>query len=175
MTKQTAVNWLLEELKKVNYPTEAMIMYAKKLEKQQIIDAWNGGDYAYFCSKETGRDFADGTEYYNETYGSKKIKFTEEEWVELNNESKENDENLIDAINMARNEPDMSGDDIIFSLTKSKPTSSQTEPSTKELEDFLQWIEEETFFKHGTTRLTAQPTKLFTHTELVELYNQDKL
>ena len=33
----TAVGWLIEELKKVHHPTEAMIMYAKKLEKQQIM------------------------------------------------------------------------------------------------------------------------------------------
>ncbi len=59
----TAVNWLLEELKKVHYPTEAMIMYAKKLEKEQLADAWYAGD-------EDGpiHDFED---YYNETYGSK--------------------------------------------------------------------------------------------------------
>jgi hypothetical protein len=40
-----------------------------EMEREQIVDAWNGGDYAYFYSKETGRDFADGKEYYNETYG----------------------------------------------------------------------------------------------------------
>jgi hypothetical protein len=39
-----------------------------EVEKEQIVDAWNGGDYAYFYSKETGRDFSDGEEYYNETY-----------------------------------------------------------------------------------------------------------
>lgn len=33
----TAVTWLLEELEKVHHPTEAMIMYAKKLENQQMI------------------------------------------------------------------------------------------------------------------------------------------
>lgn len=38
---QTAVEFLIEELKKVKYPTEAMILYAKKLEKKQIIDAIN--------------------------------------------------------------------------------------------------------------------------------------
>lgn len=32
----TAVDWLLEELKKFHHPTEAMIMYAKKLEMQQM-------------------------------------------------------------------------------------------------------------------------------------------
>jgi len=39
--KQTAVEWLLQEMSKLNnsQPTEAMIMYAKKLEKQQIMNA----------------------------------------------------------------------------------------------------------------------------------------
>ena len=64
----TAVEWLIEELKKVHHPTEAMIMYAKKLEKQQIIDAYQSGDgdaYNLDATKEWGE------EYYNETYGSK--------------------------------------------------------------------------------------------------------
>ena len=61
--KQTAVDWLLQELEKVNYhPTEAMIMYAKKLEKQQIIDA-------HFDGYESISGQAE--QYYNETYGSK--------------------------------------------------------------------------------------------------------
>ena len=42
-----------------------------EMHKQEIIDAWNGGDYAYFYSKETGRDFADGNDYYQETFVSK--------------------------------------------------------------------------------------------------------
>lgn len=41
---------------------------AKDMHKQEVIDAWNGGDYAYFYSKETGRDFVDGSEYYQETF-----------------------------------------------------------------------------------------------------------
>jgi len=57
----TAVEWLLQELEKVNYhPTEAMIMYAMKLEKQQIIDA---------AERWKGTIFAE--KYYEETYGSK--------------------------------------------------------------------------------------------------------
>ncbi len=70
----SAVEWLEKQLQncmKNYYPISGFIEQAKEMEKQQIIDAWNGGDYAYFYSKETGRDFADGTEYYNETYGSK--------------------------------------------------------------------------------------------------------
>jgi hypothetical protein len=59
----TSIEWLIEELKKVHHPTEAMIMYAKKLEKEQLADAWYAGD-------EDGpiHEFED---YYAETYGSK--------------------------------------------------------------------------------------------------------
>jgi hypothetical protein len=58
----TAVEWLLEELKKVHHPTEAMIMYAKKLERQQIMDAHISG---YDSSGESAKD------YYDFYYGSK--------------------------------------------------------------------------------------------------------
>lgn len=56
----TAVDWLLQELEKYNHPTEAMIMYAKKLEKEQLENAWYAGD-------EDGpiHDFED---YYQETF-----------------------------------------------------------------------------------------------------------
>ena len=43
---------------------------AKEMHKQEIIDAWNDGNYSYFYSKETGENFADGKEYYNELYKS---------------------------------------------------------------------------------------------------------
>jgi hypothetical protein len=42
---------------------------AKQMEKEQLVKAWDDGDYAYFYSKETGRDFDNGEEYYNETFG----------------------------------------------------------------------------------------------------------
>ena len=57
----TSIEWLLFELEKVNYhPTEAMIMYAKKLNKEQLSDAWYAGD-------EDGpiHDFED---YYEEQF-----------------------------------------------------------------------------------------------------------
>lgn len=76
MNKQTAVHFLIE---KIDFDANVRCFskdewkeifdQAKQMEKEQIIDSWNGGDYAYFYSKETGRDFADGEEYYNETYG----------------------------------------------------------------------------------------------------------
>ena len=71
MKKQTAVEWLLEELKKVHHPTEAMIMYAKKLEKQQIIDAFDEGqEYEYQYHINNTPKF-DSQTYFDETYGSK--------------------------------------------------------------------------------------------------------
>jgi hypothetical protein len=81
MKKQTAVNQIFAQIKAGRKDTkfwnDTMVIdwlleqeeRYKQMEKEQIIDAWNGGDYAYFYSKETGRDFADGEQYYNETYG----------------------------------------------------------------------------------------------------------
>jgi len=66
----TAVMWLLQELKKVNYhPTEAMIMYAKKLEKQQIIKAVNVG-FDEGCKLIEDIKLGNGEQYYNETYNN---------------------------------------------------------------------------------------------------------
>ena len=78
MSKQTALQWLGYELntslfydispdmwEKVN----KLFKQALQMEREQIVDAWNGGDYAYFYSKETGRDFVDGDEYYEERFG----------------------------------------------------------------------------------------------------------
>ena len=60
----TSVNWLLEELKKVHHPTEAMIMYANKLHKQEILAAFTEGandgfNGCYDSNKE---------QYYQETF-----------------------------------------------------------------------------------------------------------
>ena len=84
MAQQTAVEWLIEQLVeldkeldgrrksddstviKIN-PTK-IYKQAKQMEKEQLVKAWDDGDYAYFYSKETGRDFDNGEEYYNETY-----------------------------------------------------------------------------------------------------------
>jgi hypothetical protein len=75
MKKETAVEWLVEQIKsdqnqKALSASEWMevIEQAKAMEREQIVEAWNSGDYAYFYSKETGREFEDGSEYYNETY-----------------------------------------------------------------------------------------------------------
>ena len=46
------------------------IKKALEKEKEQISKAWDDGDYAYFYNKETGRDFENGEEYYNQTYNN---------------------------------------------------------------------------------------------------------
>jgi hypothetical protein len=73
MAQQTAVEWAMSQIIRghfIGFAEEFQIIYdkAKAMEKEQIIDAWDDGDYAYFYSKETGRDFENGEEYYNETY-----------------------------------------------------------------------------------------------------------
>lgn len=70
--KQTAVEWLFNEL--LETPKDKFFWYsilekAKQMEKEQIAKAWDDGDYSHFYSKETGKDFENGQEYYNETYG----------------------------------------------------------------------------------------------------------
>ena len=67
--KQTAVEWLYDEIKHI-IPNDFINKFeqAKEMEKEQISKAWDDGDYAYFYSKETGRDFENGEQYYNETF-----------------------------------------------------------------------------------------------------------
>ena len=77
MKKQTAVEWLKKELDFLgNYMSadnmEWLFSKAKAMEKEQISKAWDDGDHAYFYSKETGREFDNGEQYYNETYGGDK-------------------------------------------------------------------------------------------------------
>lgn len=75
-TTQTAISFLENKIKQV-YDKEGklplaytlhIIEQAKQIEKNNIIKAWDDGDYAYFYSKQTGIDFENGEEYYNELY-----------------------------------------------------------------------------------------------------------
>jgi hypothetical protein len=70
--KQTALQGFIEALTSNGYViiNQTLIDTYLGMEKEQIVDAWDGGDYAYFYSKETGRDFINGEEYYNERYGN---------------------------------------------------------------------------------------------------------
>ena len=68
---QTAVQWLEEQLDNLLelYPSEiqkvnGVLQQAKKIEKQQIIDAYNSGQ-----QKEAKQNFwTKGELYYNETF-----------------------------------------------------------------------------------------------------------
>ena len=66
MKNQTAVDWLFRKLwdePQDKFTWYALLQQAKKMEKEQISDAWYAGD-------EDGpiHDFED---YYQETYGGK--------------------------------------------------------------------------------------------------------
>jgi hypothetical protein len=43
-----------------------------EMEKNQIAQAFDNGDYNYHYSRKTGNDFEDGQEYYEELYGGDK-------------------------------------------------------------------------------------------------------
>ena len=61
MSKQTAVEWVIEQYINKNRGLE-VFMKAKEMEKEQIIQAYNEGDWALKGKAE---------KYYNETYKSK--------------------------------------------------------------------------------------------------------
>ena len=66
MTKQTAVEFLIEQINPYGLSThEEAFKIALEMEKQQIIDAFEQGEY-------TGRGFEDVTseEYYNINFKS---------------------------------------------------------------------------------------------------------
>jgi hypothetical protein len=64
--KQTAVEWLVEKIKlKYDidfYHIKNDINQAKEMEKQQIIDAYDDGNYAY------GMGIKEPEQYYDETF-----------------------------------------------------------------------------------------------------------
>ena len=75
--QQTAVDWLVEQLnEKIDFiPLDKwdmisdIIVQAKKMNRNEIAQAFDNGDYNYFYSKKTGKDFSDGQEYFNEVHG----------------------------------------------------------------------------------------------------------
>lgn len=93
--KQTAVEWLVQEINKINVSTEARMFInklkdqAKKMEKEQMINAINDVSennvkYANMIiaswSQIEGELFMHNTklaeQYYNETYGGNKWKYS---------------------------------------------------------------------------------------------------
>jgi hypothetical protein len=62
MSKQTAVEWLIEKMhKNIEWIPVSMQEQAKEMEKEQITEAFEDGNEQGFLCKE-------GIEYYNETY-----------------------------------------------------------------------------------------------------------
>jgi hypothetical protein len=72
--KQTAVEWLIEGLDKIYHIKEKFLPSdwefleetSKKIEKEQIKDAWIDGDNSDCLSEQDSSDFAE--QYYNETF-----------------------------------------------------------------------------------------------------------
>jgi hypothetical protein len=72
--KQTAVEWLIEQIKKEHPFWTSIFEQAKEMEKEQIIDAFDEGKSdGYKTAREWDEMviFSNSDHYYNETYGSK--------------------------------------------------------------------------------------------------------
>ncbi len=70
--KQTAVEWLVQQLRNGKEFNDELIQQAKEMEKQQICNAYNegdnnGADRIYYHSN---RDDKSAEQYYNETFKS---------------------------------------------------------------------------------------------------------
>jgi hypothetical protein len=74
--KKTAVEWLFNQIQKdiigIEYDYADELKQAKEMEKQQIIDAFNNGEFFPSDYYHPNNPNVDGSEtYYNETYGGK--------------------------------------------------------------------------------------------------------
>jgi hypothetical protein len=70
--KQTAVEWLVEQITNGTIPAREAIQQAKAMEEQQIIESWDDG-YAngYDLGKYDDQPNPDDAQqYYNETFKS---------------------------------------------------------------------------------------------------------
>ena len=71
--KQTAVEWLVEQLKINNYISDNahwLIEEAKEMEKQQIAKAYSSR-CSFFSCEETKKGCLCGENYYNEKFKTK--------------------------------------------------------------------------------------------------------
>ena len=72
MNKQTALQWLIGYY----YDNEGAIgikqlEQAAQMEKENIMYAFDDGDYNYHYNRKNGTDFENGEDYFNEVYGGK--------------------------------------------------------------------------------------------------------
>ncbi len=64
--KQTSVDWLFQQLwetPKDKFTWHSILEQAKEMEKEQIIDAYDKGEFNQGCNE-------DAEQYYNENYKS---------------------------------------------------------------------------------------------------------
>ena len=71
----TAVEWFAKQVLRSrqlgfisNEKFNELLEQAKEMEKKIIAQAFEDGDYNYFYSKKTGKEFENGIEYYNEKF-----------------------------------------------------------------------------------------------------------
>ena len=74
MSKQTAVEWLVEQIDNPHtlYWLNEAIEQAKKMEKEQIENAFQDGKWDWSEHITNGTESKDLTQYYKETYGGNK-------------------------------------------------------------------------------------------------------
>ena len=68
MKKQTAVEWLLEQLRNeegIDFIPTSFVNQAKAMEKEQIVDAFDSG-----IEEWTPIEYSDGQHYYNHNFES---------------------------------------------------------------------------------------------------------
>jgi hypothetical protein len=76
--KQTAVEWLVEQLRNnenIRWRGTNIIELgeqAEQMEKENITNAFDDGDYNYHYNRKNGTDFENGEDYFNEVYGGNK-------------------------------------------------------------------------------------------------------
>jgi hypothetical protein len=73
MNKQTALQWLIGYY----YDNEGAIgikqlEQAAQMEKENIMYAFDDGDYNYHYNRKNGTDFENGEDYFNEVYNAEK-------------------------------------------------------------------------------------------------------
>ena len=72
--QQTSVQWLFEKFwNNEGMITTKQLEIAEKMNRNEIAQAFDNGEYNYFYSKKTGNDFSDGQEYFNELYGEEQL------------------------------------------------------------------------------------------------------
>lgn len=70
--KQSAVEWLVEQLEQNKFITESQIHLAKEMEKQKIIYAYvDGHNENCLCMNNEKQIFEHAEQYYNETFKKK--------------------------------------------------------------------------------------------------------